>query len=69
MSNVSSLPFNVNQMDQLERELKTGFVQDIIDRFSLDACRQEDLAKIWKDASQGVTFAMHGWSWRKVCVS
>ena len=28
---------------QLERELKTGHVQDIIDRFSLDAHRQDDL--------------------------
>ena len=31
---------------QLERELKTGHVQDIVDRFSLDARRQEDLTNI-----------------------
>ena len=31
---------------QLERELKTGHVQDIIDRFSLDARKQEDVQDI-----------------------
>ena len=53
---------------QLERELKTGHVQAIIDCFSLDARRQEDLTDILEgrvvgrnmDAEEGVRVMYNG---------
>ena len=54
---------------QLERELTTGHVQDITDRFSLNDRRQEDLTDILEGLSGGVTLAIRGWTPRLVYAS